>query len=107
MPPISPIKGKKRAFSAQASHEMNELLEEQNTQDVQDLTPFITTQKKQKQKNGFKHFQVKVLKEAQFDVAKSIKEKRARDAKVELESKEKTRANKILMEHGVTASQSL
>lgn len=85
---------------------MNELLEEQNTQDVQDLTPFITKTEK-KQKHGFKHFQVKVLKEAQFDVAKSIKEKRARDAKVELESKEKTRANKILMEHGVTASQSL
>ena len=105
MPPISPIKGKKRAFSAQASHEMNELLEEQNTQDVQDLTPFITTQKKQK--HGFQHFQVKVLKEAQFDVAKCIKEKRALEAKVELEYKEKTRANKILMEHGVTASQSL
>ena len=73
LPPISPVKGKKRAFSAQASREMNELVEEgeQNTtQDAKDLTPFIATEKKQK--NGFKHFKVKVLKEAQFDVAKSI-----------------------------------
>ena len=84
---------------------MDELIEDQNTQDDQDLTPFITTEKKQKKNR--QPFKVKVLKEAQFDVAKSIQDEKARQEKIELECKEKSRANKILMEHGVTASQSL
>ncbi len=117
LPSLSPFKGKKRAFSAQSSlqHEddfgQTEASSSSNINldgdcKIEDIIAPEVVEKKQRIP-----FQVKILRERkEQDPDKDAKDKQAElelQAKIEAEEQERIATNKILMHHGVTASQSL